>query len=39
MDDRIRALRAGFQMHLAKPVEPVELATAVASLAKSTARY
>ncbi len=38
MDDRIRALRAGFQMHLAKPVEPVELATAVASLAQSKAR-
>jgi CheY-like chemotaxis protein len=38
-DDRIRALRAGYQMHLAKPVEPVELATAVASLAQSRSRY
>jgi signal transduction histidine kinase/CheY-like chemotaxis protein len=37
-DDRIRALRAGYQMHLAKPVEPVELATAVASLAESKAK-
>jgi PAS domain S-box-containing protein len=30
--DRIRALSAGFQMHLPKPVEPVELATVIASL-------
>jgi PAS domain S-box-containing protein len=30
--DRIRALSAGFQMHVAKPVEPVELAMVVASL-------
>jgi PAS domain S-box-containing protein len=34
-DDRIRVLRAGYQMHLAKPVEPVELAAAVAALAES----
>jgi CheY-like chemotaxis protein len=34
-DDRVRALRAGYQMHLAKPVDPVELATAVATLAES----
>jgi PAS domain S-box-containing protein len=34
-EDRIRVLRAGYQMHLAKPVEPVELATAVAALADS----
>lgn len=31
--DRQRALRAGFQMHLAKPVEGAELALAAASLA------
>jgi signal transduction histidine kinase len=30
--DRIRALHAGFQMHVPKPVEPEELALAVASL-------
>jgi CheY-like chemotaxis protein len=30
--DRIRALSAGFQMHMPKPVEPAELATVVASL-------
>ena len=37
-DDRNRVLRAGYQMHLAKPVEPVELATAVASLAESRSK-
>lgn len=33
-DDRRRAIGAGFQMHLAKPVEPAELVTVVASLSK-----
>jgi PAS domain S-box-containing protein len=32
IEDRTRALYAGFQMHIAKPVEPVELAVAVKSL-------
>jgi CheY-like chemotaxis protein len=32
VEDRLRALEAGFQIHLSKPVEPVELATVVASL-------
>jgi PAS domain S-box-containing protein len=32
-DDRTRALEAGFQAHLAKPVEPAELVAAVAALA------
>jgi CheY-like chemotaxis protein len=31
-DDRLRALAAGFQMHVAKPVEPQELALVIASL-------
>jgi PAS domain S-box-containing protein len=31
-EDRTRALYAGFQMHIPKPVEPVELAVAVRSL-------
>lgn len=31
-EDRARALRAGFQSHLSKPVEPAELAFAVANL-------
>jgi len=31
-DDRLRTLRAGFQIHVAKPVHPLELATVVASL-------
>jgi len=33
-EDRVRALRAGFQIHLAKPIDPTELVTAVAALAK-----
>jgi PAS domain S-box-containing protein len=33
-EDRVKALRAGFQIHLAKPIDPTELVTAVASLAK-----
>ena len=32
-EDRARALRSGFQMHLAKPIDPSELMFAVASLA------
>jgi CheY-like chemotaxis protein len=32
-DDRVKALRAGFQIHLAKPIDPIELVTTVASLA------
>jgi CheY-like chemotaxis protein len=32
-EDRMRALRAGYQMHLAKPVEPAELIAVLASLA------
>ena len=32
-EDRTRALSAGFQMHITKPVEPAHLAAAVATLA------
>ena len=32
-EDRLRALRAGFQLQLPKPVQPAELITVVASLA------
>jgi hypothetical protein len=32
--DRAKALRSGFQMHLAKPVDPGELAAAVAALTR-----
>jgi signal transduction histidine kinase/ActR/RegA family two-component response regulator len=32
-EDRIRALRAGYDMHMAKPVEPREIIAVVASLA------
>jgi CheY-like chemotaxis protein len=30
----MKALRAGFQIHLAKPIDPAELVTTIASLAK-----
>ena len=36
VEDRIRMLSAGYQSHLPKPVEPIELTTVVANLA---ARY
>jgi CheY-like chemotaxis protein/anti-sigma regulatory factor (Ser/Thr protein kinase) len=40
VEDRVKALAAGFQMHVPKPVEPAELLTVLASvtgrLAKST---
>jgi CheY-like chemotaxis protein len=35
-EDRARALRAGFQAHLSKPVEPGELLMTVASFAGMT---
>jgi CheY-like chemotaxis protein len=33
-DDRAKALRVGFQIHLAKPVDPAELVAAIASLTR-----
>jgi PAS domain S-box-containing protein len=33
-DDRVKALKAGFQIHLAKPIDPAELVTTIAALAK-----
>jgi PAS domain S-box-containing protein len=36
-DDRMRALRAGYQAHLAKPVEPAELLATVANFAELNA--
>jgi CheY-like chemotaxis protein len=38
VEDRRRALLAGFQTHLAKPVDPEELLATVASLARRTGR-
>jgi CheY-like chemotaxis protein len=32
-EDRVRAVLAGFQMHVPKPVEAAELITVIASLA------
>jgi PAS domain S-box-containing protein len=34
VEDRMRVLSAGYQMHIPKPVEPAELATVVANLAE-----
>ena len=31
-EDRTRALSAGFQMHVAKPLEPADLVAAIANL-------
>lgn len=33
-DDRVKALRAGFQIHLAKRIDPAELVTTIAALVK-----
>jgi CheY-like chemotaxis protein len=37
-DDRTRALRSGFEMHLAKPVDPGELVASVATLVRRSRR-
>ncbi len=37
--DRLRALHAGYQNHIAKPVEPEELAAVITSLAGRSARH
>jgi len=31
-EDRAKALRAGFSLHMAKPIHPSDLVTAIASL-------
>ncbi|HZG54448.1 MAG TPA: ATP-binding protein [Pyrinomonadaceae bacterium] len=36
VEDRVRALNAGFQVHVPKPIEPIELLAVVASLAGRT---
>jgi PAS domain S-box-containing protein len=36
-EDRVRALRAGYQLHLAKPIEPKELAMAISVLLQAAA--
>jgi CheY-like chemotaxis protein len=38
IEDRVKAIHAGFQLHLSKPVEPVELVAMVQSLAKRPSR-
>jgi signal transduction histidine kinase/ActR/RegA family two-component response regulator len=34
IEDRLKAIRAGFQLHLSKPVEPIELVSMIQSLAR-----
>ncbi|HEY9872100.1 MAG TPA: response regulator [Candidatus Obscuribacterales bacterium] len=38
-EERTRAIQAGFQMHLAKPVEPSELIAGIAKLAQSQRNF
>jgi CheY-like chemotaxis protein len=38
-EDRTRALRSGFEMHLAKPVDPGELVASVATLVRRGANW
>jgi CheY-like chemotaxis protein len=33
-EERMKVLQAGFQIHLAKPIDPAELVTTIAALAK-----
>jgi CheY-like chemotaxis protein len=37
-EDRVRTLQAGFEMHLPKPVDPLELASAIKALARRGSR-
>jgi CheY-like chemotaxis protein/anti-sigma regulatory factor (Ser/Thr protein kinase) len=37
-DDRTKALQSGFEMHLAKPIDPGELVASVATLVRRSAR-
>jgi CheY-like chemotaxis protein len=33
-EDRVRAMRSGFELHLSKPIEPAELMAAAVSLSR-----
>jgi CheY-like chemotaxis protein len=35
IEDRLKILSSGFQMHVSKPVDPVELVSAIASVSHS----
>ena len=39
LTDRLKALSAGFQVHVAQPVEPAELALISAAVAQMARRY
>jgi CheY-like chemotaxis protein len=38
-EDRAKALKSGFEMHLAKPIDPAELIAAVKALARRTSPH
>ena len=38
IEDRLKAIRAGFQLHLSKPVEPIELVSMIQSLVRGPGR-
>ena len=38
-EDRVQALRSGFQMHIAKPIEPAELVAVVANMAGRATKF
>jgi CheY-like chemotaxis protein len=38
IEDRLKAINAGFQLHLSKPVEPIELVAMVRSLGRRPSR-
>jgi CheY-like chemotaxis protein len=39
VEDRLKVLSAGFQMHIAKPIEPTELVAIVAGLSEVSGRH
>jgi PAS domain S-box-containing protein len=38
-DDRVRILAAGFQMHVTKPIDPLEVVTSIANVARSVRKH
>lgn len=36
LEDRVKAIHAGYQLHLSKPVEPIELASMIESVARGS---
>src|SRR5439155_1520267 len=38
-EDRVRILAAGFQMHVTKPIDPLEVVTSIANVARSVRKH